>query len=156
MSRRTPWLDGPARAVTVVADAPVIIALTLVPAFGVAPGLEAVGRQAAAVLAASHLLVQIIKRLAVRSRPTLPVGIRSIVRAPGRFSFPSGHATAGMSVALPLAAALSAPLAAPVIGLGVAIGFSRCYLGIHYPGDVIAGWGLAVFAWILRPLPWFG
>ena len=155
VSRRTPWLDGLMRALTVLADAPVIIALTLALASGVVEGLVAVGRQAAAVLAASHVLVQVIKRLAVRPRPILPVGIHSIIRAPDRFSFPSGHATAGMSVVLPLAAALAAPLAAAVVGLGVAIGISRCYLGIHYPGDVLVGWGLAALTWVLMPLAWF-
>lgn len=151
VARRTPWLDGPMRAVTVLANASVVTTLTVALALGLLPGLEAAGREAAVVLCVSHLLVQIIKRLATRPRPALPVGIDSLIQAPDRFSFPSGHATAGLSVALPIAAALSPALGAAVVGLGVTIGISRCYLGIHYPGDVIVGWGLAAFAWILIP-----
>ncbi|MBW3554497.1 MAG: hypothetical protein KY466_13355 [Gemmatimonadetes bacterium] len=27
---------------------------------------------------------------------------------------------------------------------GLLVGFSRCYLGVHYPGCLLAGWILAV------------
>jgi undecaprenyl-diphosphatase len=105
------------------------------------------GRRAAIALAGSHLCVQLLKRSIARARPSLPVGILSLVEAPDRFSFPSGHAAAALSVAL--GASLAVPAAAPwVLGVAVLVGASRCYLGVHYPGDVLAGWALAGAAFV--------
>ena len=69
------------------------------------------------------------------------------------FSFPSGHAM--MSSALALSTVLLLwptrwRWAAITIGAlyVVAIGFSRLYLGVHYPTDILAGWTVS-FIWIL-------
>lgn len=89
---------------------------------------------AAASLAISHLVVQVIKRFVGRPRPDKPVGIDH----PDRFSFPSGHATSSLAVTLAYAVAFPS-LAIPLIGFGLLVGWSRVALGVHYPGDVIAG-----------------
>ncbi len=154
LARRTRRLAGVMRRMTVLGDPLVIVVLTSLLAVGIVPGTGVAGRHALVVLVISHILAQVVKRLAIRPRPRLPIGIESLVQAPDRFSFPSGHATAGLAVALPLAASLPPILAAPVVGVGVAIGLSRCYLGIHYPSDVIVGWGLAVLTWMAVPLSW--
>jgi undecaprenyl-diphosphatase len=53
-------------------------------------------------------------------------------------SFPSGHAATSFAAATLLAAA--APrLAVPVFALAAAIGFSRVYVGVHYPLDIVGG-----------------
>jgi undecaprenyl-diphosphatase len=70
----------------------------------------------------------------------------SLIHPPDRFSFPSGHAAAGLSLALPLALALPVVLGITVLSLGLAVGLTRCYLGVHYPGDVLAGWSLAALS----------
>lgn len=78
----------------------------------------------------------------------LPIGHASLIHAPDRFSFPSGHTAASLSIALCLAPILHASLAAAVLLLAALVGLSRCYLGVHYPGDVFMGWLLgAAGAW---------
>lgn len=141
---RLPRLDVAARGVTHLGDAWVAIALALGLLLPWSPFPDRVGVEAALTLGVSHLFVQLLKRTAARERPRLPVGVQSLVEAPDRFSFPSGHSAASMSIALPLALALPMPLAAPILALAFAVGLSRCYLGVHYPGDVLVGWCLAL------------
>ena len=75
---------------------------------------------------------------------TKPEGFAALVQPPDRFSFPSGHAASSLSVALSVAAVLAPAASAALVALALVVGLSRCYLGVHYPGDVIAGWMLAV------------
>jgi undecaprenyl-diphosphatase len=75
-----------------------------------------------------------------RQRPLLnPVAMaRRTKRAPRTSSFPSGHSAsaaafaAGVAMESPAVGVVAVPLAA-------AVGFSRVYTGVHYPGDVIVG-----------------
>jgi undecaprenyl-diphosphatase len=153
--RRRGALDLIVRMLTRLGDPPVAVALAAVMAFGGIPGLERAGAAAAFSLAFSHLLVQLLKRSFSRRRPSLPVGMRSLIHPPDRFSFPSGHAAAGLSIALSLAWSLPLVMGIPVLLLGFAVGLTRCYLGVHYPGDVLAGWSLAALSLALAG-PFFG
>lgn len=90
-------------------------------------------------LSASHLVVQVIKRFVGRPRPE---GLADIA-FPDRFSFPSGHATSSLAVALAYGIAFPT-LALPLISFGLVVGWSRVALGVHYPGDVLAGQLIAV------------
>jgi membrane-associated phospholipid phosphatase len=83
-------------------------------------------------------------------RLVLPVGFASLARAPDHFSFPSGHSAGALAVVLPVAGDLMAEgrvaLAAICVVPTLLVGVSRSYLGVHYPGDVVAGWALAIMA----------
>jgi undecaprenyl-diphosphatase len=141
--RRGRFADVFMRSVTHVGDPQNIILLSLAFALGLVPGLQSAGIVAAWALATSHLVVQVLKRKVGRPRPRLPMGLGFLIKPQDRFSFPSGHAAAGLSVALPFFLALAGPLAWTVLLLGLLVGISRCYLGVHYPGDIVVGWALA-------------
>jgi undecaprenyl-diphosphatase len=105
--------------------------------------LHEAARVALATVAVSHLLVQIVKRTVVRSRPAKVERFVSLVTEPDCFSFPSGHATASMSVAVVYGAAFPV-WAAPLLLLALLVGFSRVRLRVHYPSDVLVGQLIAV------------
>jgi undecaprenyl-diphosphatase len=38
-----------------------------------------------------------------------------------------------------------------ILAVGLGVGVSRCYLGVHYPGDVLVGWCLASVSFVVAP-----
>jgi diacylglycerol kinase family enzyme/membrane-associated phospholipid phosphatase len=117
--------------------------------FAVAGGLTTFagrrGRRAAlrgilSIAATSALTNLPAKHLIARVRPELAVvpEVRRLARVPTSTSFPSGHAASAMAFAT--AASLELPrLRVPLGGLAAAVGLSRVYTGVHYPGDVLVG-----------------
>lgn len=119
------------------------VAFALVPLLTADGQLKVSAVQAAWTLSISLLIVQAIKRLVVRTRPTERVSFSAHVHVPDRFSFPSGHAAASMSVAF-IHAATFHSLGWPLLVIAVLIGASRVRLGAHYPGDVLVGQLIAI------------
>lgn len=122
--------------ITHLGGAPAAIALALAPLF--VRGLEGVGTSALLILVASHAIVQMVKRTVSRPRPSVSLSGLSLTIDPDRFSFPSGHAAAALSITI--AYAIAYPwLAVPLVVAGLLVGASRIMLGVHYPGDVVFG-----------------
>ncbi|MEM7436048.1 MAG: phosphatase PAP2 family protein [Myxococcota bacterium] len=101
----------------------------------------------------SVLITRAAKVAFARPRPSSEI-VTAITEARS-FSFPSGHALgtmvlygslviAAMAIGNRRATRLSVALAAVVIPW---VGVSRCYLGVHFGSDVVAGWALGL-AWL--------
>lgn len=110
-------------------------------------------RQGAAVacglvldLIACNLL---LKPLFGRIRPfAVNPAVTLLVKAPLDASFPSGHTAASFAAVFALRASGS-PLWRPALALALVIAFSRLYLYVHWPSDVLGGAVLgAAVGWI--------
>ncbi len=93
----------------------------------------------ALALAVSHCIVQLIKKCVSRVRPYDQNEQIVLCGIPLRdYSFPSGHTNAAFTVATVLTMFLPA-LFVVFCSLAALVGFSRIYLGFHYPTDVAIG-----------------
>jgi undecaprenyl-diphosphatase len=146
------WLDGVMRFVTALGYYWVVIPLLAVATYAfyrkgrtIAAGLLVVSTVGGIVLTTA------LKTVFQRDRPELfDLGYTASF-----YSFPSGHATIAVgfygTLTLLVAWRLRGFRRWAVVLVGVAlvllIGFSRLYLGVHYPTDVLAGF-LAAPVWI--------
>lgn len=83
---------------------------------------------------------EIIKNLVRRPRPFYTfTELTTVIPRPSQFSFPSGHTSASFAAATVFFRNLPKKAGVPAIVLASLIGFSRLYLGVHYPTDVLGG-----------------
>lgn len=81
----------------------------------------------------------ILKPLLTRSRPFENLSnINLLIKAPTDFSFPSEHTATAFASAVPIFL-FSKKLGIPALILASLIAFSRLYLYVHFPTDVLAG-----------------
>lgn len=107
-------------------------------------------------LIGSALLNEGMKMVVNRARPTI---VAMVERARG-LSFPSGHSQSTMALAV--ACFLLVWVARPrwrgrallLFLLPLSVGWTRTYLGVHYPTDVLAGWSLGAI-WVIACWAWF-
>ncbi len=97
----------------------------------------------------------ILKPLFDRVRPfVVNSGVNLLVDPPLDASFPSGHTAASFAAVFALLA-MKDPLWKPALAVAVVMAFSRLYLYVHWPSDILggilvgaaAGWG---GAWLIR------
>ncbi|MEJ7814358.1 MAG: phosphatase PAP2 family protein [Rubrobacter sp.] len=147
------WLDGPMRIVTALGYYWVVLPLLgVVVALFYREGWRLSATLLLVSTAGSVVLTTVLKSVIRRARPDLfDSGYHTSF-----YSFPSGHATVAVGFYGMLTLVLvyrlrgTARWAVGVSGVIVVllIGFSRLYLGVHYPTDVVAGY-LAALLWLV-------
>lgn len=150
----TPPLTQTMMIVSFIGGPYVILPLTILPFVLLwRAGLKHDARLFAFAMAGEVPIEQVLKWAFHRPRPEPFFGYA----LPVSHSFPSGHALTSMIFFGTLAALLTPRLRTTwsklLLWVGAtlmiaAIGFSRIYLGVHYPTDVVAGY-TAGLAWVL-------
>lgn len=87
----------------------------------------------------------ILKPLIARPRPCSFVDIALLVPRPSDLSFPSGHTAASFAAAMALYF-MQSRLAKPALLLAALIAFSRLYLYVHFPTDIVGGVMVGILA----------
>ncbi|MCZ6869477.1 MAG: phosphatase PAP2 family protein [Gammaproteobacteria bacterium] len=152
-ARTEPWTQVMV-AITSFGKGRVTAVIVLVLAIGI--GMQHAGAEAAFLLIAnlgSAVLSPGVKALFARPRP--PPDVVTAITHPQSFSFPSGHALSAMVfyTSLVLVAVrlgyrkLAVALTVLAVIMVPTMGFTRVYLGVHYPSDAIAGFALGA-AWV--------
>jgi undecaprenyl-diphosphatase len=127
------------RTITHLGGARFTIAATLLLLLSLPRETRLIAIASALALTASHIPVHFVKLLFPRKRPYLIIEETKVPANPLQdHSFPSGHTTAIFSVVMPYILFLP-QLAFTLIPIGLCVGISRIYLGLHYPSDVMAG-----------------
>lgn len=104
-----------------------------------------------AVVLADQISVQVFKNTFQRLRPCHEPGLQGLVHlyngeCGGQFGFVSSHASNSFNVAfISLLLIGKRWYSVSIIIWALIIGYSRIYLGVHYPGDVICGSILGAF-----------
>lgn len=86
----------------------------------------------------------IIKNLVARPRPCdIDTAVTLLLSRPHGHSFPSGHSINSMVAAVALFLN-NKKIGIPAVIIATLIGFSRMYLFVHFPTDVLAGFAIAI------------
>jgi membrane-associated phospholipid phosphatase len=100
---------------------------------------------AAAAAGVAWALANAAKVIADRPRPYQAVADAVLRQSPAHgTSFPSSHTAVTVAVVIALVPFLPRALAGVAIAYAVLVGWSRVYLGVHYPLDVLAGAGVGM------------
>lgn len=137
---RTPFLDEVMRFVTSLGNfsiAWVMLALVLI----LIPKTRKIGLVVmAAVVLDSVLCNVILKNIFVRPRPCdVNTAINLLIPRPSGYSFPSGHTSASFAAVAALYFSGERKIWKAALALAILIAFSRMYLYVHYPTDVLGG-----------------
>lgn len=114
-------------------------------------GLTMLGAMAFSFLLGNVLL----KNLVARPRPcAVDTSVRLLIPFPGEYSFPSGHTLNGFTAAVTLFLHYKKAGTGALL-IAASIAFSRMYLFVHYPTDILGGILLGILdawaaVWLVR------
>lgn len=144
-SLRTTFLDIFFTAYTHLGDHGILWILILVVLALHKPTRKIAWFGAAAMLIELAVVNGVLKPLIMRPRPFTVHDVELLIQVPADSSFPSGH-TANAFAAATYLFLWKLPCRKTYLALAALMGFSRMYLFVHYPSDVLAGMliGIAV------------
>ena len=102
-------------------------------------GKRSLARDVAVAGGAAWVVAQGMKKIYRRARPYDVDEIQILVRKPAGQSYPSGHPAVAAAVTRVLEPNLRQPGRKLVGRIPRIVAFSRVYVGVHYPTDVIGG-----------------
>jgi undecaprenyl-diphosphatase len=107
-------------------------------------GLHLLVLTVVSIVVADALGNHVLKLFFQRSRPCAALeGVRLLIGCTSSASFPSNHAI-NASVLATLVTLSIPRLWLPAMALALLVGYSRIYVGVHYPLDVLVGSGLGI------------
>lgn len=102
---------------------------------------------AVALIADFILCNAILKNLIARTRPfDVNTAVQLLIPRPGDYSFPSGHTAASFASVTALFLAGEKKMWKPALVLAILMAFSRLYLYVHYPTDILGGIVVGILA----------
>lgn len=147
------WLRQTLQDITALGDTPLITLMTIAAVgYLIAARKPAFALQIALTVAMGATFNTLIKTIVERPRPDIVPHLTHF----SSHSFPSGHAFNSTVFFLTLGVLLARaqprrPMRTYILTFAalfpLTIGFTRVYLGVHWPSDVMAGWCLGA-AWV--------
>ncbi len=102
-----------------------------------------VGWAALSATVARFGIDSLIRLIYPRQRPFVTEDLNALIaQNPLESSFPSGHATFFMALAVYLLLAGNKKLGLFMLASAVAISIARVAAGVHWPSDILAGWAV--------------
>ncbi len=144
---RQPWMDGFWKTITHLGDAGMFWIVTAIVLL-IWKRTRKAGLSASLALIIGALITNVaLKNLMARIRPyEVVAGLTRIIEQQHDFSFPSGHTCASFAAAFALYRTLPRKWGIACLVLAALISFSRLYVGVHYPSDVLGGGVVGIFA----------